>query len=385
MDFLRTESEGNPMIHCANPRAQYLSQKDMIDSAIRHVLQSGWYVLGEEVRLFEEEFASYNKVKHAVGVGSGTEALHVALRVLDIGSGDEVITTAHTAVATASAIALSGAKPVFVDIEPDYFTIDPHQIEAAISPKTKAIIPVHIYGQPCDMDAILEIARQYDLKVIEDCAQAHGATYKGERVGSMGDIGCFSFYPTKNLGAIGDGGALVTNDDQLTEKIRLLREYGWKKRYISSGEGWNSRLDEIQAAILRVKLKKLDDDNACRQEHAREYDNVLKDLPLVLPGVRNDVSHVYHLYVIKIDERDKLKAYLWDNGINTTIQYPVPVHHQEYYQKIAGSISLPVTEQAAKTILSLPMYPELKVTEQQEVVNAIQNFTSNYRDYGVKL
>jgi len=362
------------MIPCANPKAQYVSYRDEIDTAIKGVLESGWYILGDEVRLFEEEFAAYNGVPYSVGVGSGTEALHMALRAFEIGSNDEVITTAHTAVATASAIALSGAKPVFVDIEPDYFTIDPHRIEAAISPKTKAVIPVHIYGQPCDMDAILEIAQRHDLKVIEDCAQAHGATYKGKRAGSMGDIGCFSFYPTKNLGAIGDGGALVTEDERLAEKIRLLREYGWKKRYISSEEGWNSRLDEMQAAILRVKLTKLDDDNACRRQHACEYENALKGLPLMLPGARNDVSHVYHLYVVKTDVRDKLKAHLRDKDVNTTIQYPVPVHRHEYYQKIVGSISLPVTEQAAESILSLPMYPELIVTEQQKVVNAIQNY-----------
>ena len=362
------------MIPCADPKAQYLSSRDEIDKAIKRVLESGWYILGDEVRLFEEEFAVYNGVPHSIGVGSGTEALHIALRALEIGSGDEIITTAHTAVATASAIALSGAKPVFVDIEPDYFTIDPHRIEEVISPKTKAVIPVHMYGQPCDMDIILEIAHRHGLKVIEDCAQAHGATYKGKRAGSMGDIGCFSFYPTKNLGAIGDGGALVTNDDRLAEKISLLREYGWKKRYISSEEGWNSRLDEMQAAILRVKLEKLDDDNACRQQHACEYENALKDLPLVLPGIRNNVSHVYHLYVIKSDERDKLKAHLWDQGVNTTIQYPVPIHRQEYYQKIAGRISLPQTDQEAETILSLPIYPELTVPERLEVVNAIQNY-----------
>jgi dTDP-4-amino-4,6-dideoxygalactose transaminase len=362
------------MIPCANPKSQYKSYRDEIDRAIKNVLESGWYILGDEVSQFEAEFAAYNGVVHSVGVGSGTEALYMALRALDIGSGDEVITTSHTAVATASAIALSGAKLVFADIEPDYYTIDPQLIEAAISAKTKAVIPVHIYGQPCDMDAILEIAHKYDLKVIEDCAQAHGAVYKGKRAGSMGEIGCFSFYPTKNLGAIGDGGMLVSNDDRLAEKIRLLREYGWKKRYISSEAGWNSRLDEMQAAILRVKLKKLDDDNARRRQHAYEYENALKDMPLVLPVIRNDVSHVYHLYVVKTDERDKLKEHLRDQGVNTSIHYPVPVHRQEYYQKIVGSISLPETEQTAETILSLPMYPELAVAEQENVIIAIEKY-----------
>jgi len=259
------------IILCANPKAQYLSYRDDINSAIQRVLDSGWYILGEEVTQFEKEFAQFNTVSHAIGVGSGTEALHIALRAVDIGQGDEVITTAHTAVATASAIDLAGAKPVFVDIEPDFFTIDPDLIEDAITSKTKAIIPVHIYGQPCDMDAIMGIAKKHGLQVIEDCAQAHGATYKDKRVGTMGNIGCFSFYPTKNLGAIGDGGALVTNNNQLAEKIKFFREYGWEDRYISSKEGWNSRLDELQAAILRIKLKNLDKDNNLRQQHALAY------------------------------------------------------------------------------------------------------------------
>ena len=298
------------MIPCANPKAQYLSYRDDINSAIQRVLDSGWYVLGEEVIRFEKEFAQFNAVSHAVGVGSGTDALHIALRALDIGQGDEVITTAHTAVATASAIDLAGAKPIFVDIEPDFFTIDPDLIEDAITPKTKAIIPVHIYGQPCNMDAIMEIANKNNLKVIEDCAQTHGAEYNGKRVGSIGDVGCFSFYPTKNLGAIGDGGALVTNDSKLVEKVRLFREYGWKERYISSAEGWNSRLDEMQAAILRVKLKNLDKDNNLRQRHSKKYKELLKDLPLELPKIRSTSSHVFHLFVIKIEQRNKFRDYL---------------------------------------------------------------------------
>jgi len=362
------------MIPCANPKAQYLSYQKEINSAIERVLESGWYILGEEVKLFEKEFAQFNKVTHAIGVGSGTEALHIALRAMDIGPGDEVITTAHTAVATASAIHLAGAKPVFVDIEPDYFTIDPSLIEKAITPNTRAIIPVHIYGQTCDMDAIMTIANKNNLKVIEDCAQAHGAEYKGNRVGSIGDVGCFSFYPTKNLGAIGDGGALVTNNDQLAEKIKLIREYGWEERYVSSVEGWNSRLDELQAAILRVKLNNLDQDNNLRQEHAKNYIKLLSRLPLVLPKIRLNCSHVFHLYVIKADQRDELKAHLKNHEINTTIQYPVPIHRQKYYEEIVGELSLPVTEQVAETILSLPMYPELTSEAISQTIDAIKGY-----------
>ena len=362
------------MVFCANPKEQYQSYRDEINSAIQRVLDNGRYVLGEEVIQFESEFSEFNNVSHTIGVGSGTEALHIALRALDIGPGDEVITTSHTAVATATAIDLAGAKPVFVDIEPDFFTIDPQSIEDAITSKTKAIIPVHIYGQPCDMDAIMGIAKNHDLQVIEDCAQAHGSLYKKKRVGTIGNIGCFSFYPTKNLGAIGDGGALTTNDRNLSHKIKILREYGWEDRFNSSKEGWNSRLDELQAAILRVKLKKLDEDNVRRIEHAYVYNNSLKNLPLILPKSRSDISHVYHLYVIKTNYRDDLKTYMRENGITTTIQYPIPIHRQKYYRAIVGEISLPVTEQSAIDILSLPMYPELGITAKNEVVHALNNY-----------
>jgi dTDP-4-amino-4,6-dideoxygalactose transaminase len=374
MDYLRSGGESNLIIPCANPKAQYLSYRDEIDSAIKRVLKSGRYVLGKEVGEFEKEFAQFNTLSFAIGVGSGTDALHIALRALDIGPGDEVITTAHTAVATAFAIDLSGAKPIFVDIEPDFFTIDPNLISAAITPKTKAIIPVHIYGQPCNMDAIMEIANKNNLIVIEDCAQAHGAKYKGKKVGSMGDIGCFSFYPTKNLGAIGDGGALVTNNNQLAQKIKLLREYGWEERYISSREGWNSRLDELQAAILRVKLKNLNNDNNSRRQCGEKYNELLKTLPLELPIIRGNCSHVYHLFVIKTKNRNELKTYLQNHNINTTIQYPVPIHQQQYFQNLSNNFSLPITEQMAKTILSLPIYPELAEKEILTISSVLKNF-----------
>lgn len=361
------------MIPCADPKSQYISYKNEIDKSIRRVLDSNWYVLGKEVKLFEDEFANYNNASYAIGVANGTDALQIALRALDIGSGDEVITTSHTAVATASAIDLVGAKPVFVDIESNFFTLDPHKIEEVITPKTKAIIPVHIYGQPCNMDKIISIAKAKNIRVIEDCAQAHGAFYKNKRIGSIGDIGCFSFYPTKNLGAIGDGGALITNSNKLARRIKLLREYGWEKRYVSSHEGWNSRLDELQASILRVKLKYLDKDNGRRLKIAKKYLNYFKGLPIELPLTRSECSHVFHLFVIRTEERDSLKNYLVQNGVNTTIQYPVPIHKQSYYEQ-KNSPLLIRTEKYANLILSLPNFPELENNDQMKVISHVKKF-----------
>ena len=361
------------MIPCANPKAQYLSYRTEINSAIQNVLDSGWYILGKEVEQFEQEFAAYIGVNHAVGVGSGTEALHMALIASGVGAGDEVITTAHTAVATAAAIVLAGATPVFVDIESDYFTLDPNRVEEAITLKTKAIIPVHIYGHPVDMDPIIGIAKKHELKVIEDCAQAHGATYNGKRVGSIGDIGCFSFYPTKNLGAIGDGGMVITDIAELAEKARLLREYGWKKRFVSCVPGWNTRLDEIQAAILRVKLKQLDEDNARRQTVAERYGDGLASADLVLPEVRIGCSHVYHLFVVRSRGRDELKAFLRDKGISTNVHYPVPIHLQPSFSNLKSEI-LSRTEGVAKEIMSLPLYPEISESDVGYIINTINGF-----------
>jgi len=374
MDYVCTGGWDYLMIIYANPKAQYLSYKSEIDAAISRVLDSGWYILGKEVELFEEEFSDYIGVGYGVGVGSGTEALHLALVACGIGPGDEVITVSHTAVATAAAITLSGATPVFVDIEPRYFTIEPDCIRKAITSKTKAILPVHIYGHPADMDAIMQIAHEYGLKVIEDCAQAHGAKYKGQRVGSIGDVGCFSFYPTKNLGAIGDGGVVVTDSPDLAEKTRLLREYGWKDRYISSSEGWNSRLDEIQAAILRVKLKYLDEDNLKRTKLAEQYVDGLQRLLLEVPRKRSDCEHVYHLFVIKTNNRKSLRDYLGENGISTSIQYPVPVHEQAKFMSLGQNESLQITEKLAKEIVSLPIYPEVHSKEAEIVINSIKEF-----------
>jgi dTDP-4-amino-4,6-dideoxygalactose transaminase len=363
------------MILCGNPRAQYEAHQAAIDAALRRVLESGRYILGEEVLAFEREFASYLGVRHAVGVGSGTEALHLALAACQIGQGDEVITVAHTAVATVAAIELAGATPVFVDIDPDYFTLDPNQLENAITSRTKAIIPIHLYGQPADLQAILSVAQRYSLRVIEDCAQAHGATYRERRVGSYGDMACFSFYPTKNLGAIGDGGAVTTNDSELADRVRYLREYGWVERNLSTIRGWNSRLDELQAAILRVKLQFLDADNAHRRRIADLYDQLLRDSDLILPQRRVDATHVFHLYVVRSEERDDLVERLRANGVGAMIHYPVPVHLQPAYAgRIAGAEDLPHTERVAKEILSLPIYPELTDTEVHKVVATCEQY-----------
>jgi dTDP-4-amino-4,6-dideoxygalactose transaminase len=368
------------MILCSNPRAHYLAHKAEIDAALRRVLEGGWYILGEEVRQFEAEFAAYLGVGHGVGVGSGTEALHLALAACGIGPGDEVITVAHTAVATVAAIELAGATPVLVDIEPDYFTLDPLQLERALSPRTKAIIPVHLYGQPADLEPIRSFARQRGLRVIEDCAQAHGAMYHSRRVGAWGDVACFSFYPTKNLGALGDGGMVVTNDPEVAQRARLLREYGWAERYVSHVPGWNSRLDEVQAAVLRVKLRCLDADNAARERLAAWYDDALSVAGLTLPVRRPEATHVFHLYVVRAPRRAELQAHLKARGVGALVHYPVPVHLQPAYRgRLRGGERLPETERAAREVLSLPMYPELTEAEVQRVIQAIQDFERNHR------
>jgi dTDP-4-amino-4,6-dideoxygalactose transaminase len=376
MDSLCTGSTDIKMILCSNPKAQYLSHKKEIDAAISRVLNSGWYILGEEVETFEKEFARHIGVSHGIGTGSGTEALHISLVACGIGPGDEVITVSHSAVATASAIVLSGAFPHYVDIDPQFYTIDPDKIESAITPHTKAIIPVHIYGQSADMEPILELAEEYNLYVIEDCAQAHGAVYKGKCVGSFGNMGCFSFYPTKNLGAIGDGGMVVTNDRGLAEKVSLLREYGWVERYVSHFSGWNTRLDEIQAAILNVKLKYLDEDNLKRNQLANIYNSKLKHTGLILPNTRDGATHIYHLYVIRSQRRDDLLSFLKEKNIGASIHYPVPIHLQPAYKQIGKRESLRETERVAKDILSLPIYPELQESDVLMITDAIKEFES---------
>lgn len=355
--------------------AAYESQKAAIDRAVQRVLAGGWYVLGEEVRRFEEEFAAFCNSKQAVGVAAGTDALLLALKAFDIGAGDDVITVSFTAVATAAAIEMSGARPIFVDVDPKTYTLDPSQLADVLTADTKAIIPVHLYGQPADMDAIISFARANDLIVIEDCAQAAGATYKGRMAGSMGHAAAFSFYPTKNLGAMGDGGAVVCQDARTAERLRELRQYGWRERYISEEVGANSRLDELQAAILRVKLQNLANDNEARRRAAVQYSQMLRDLPLLPPQERANSQHVYHLYVVQTAQREALRAFLAQRDVGTAVQYPVPVHLQPAYTRHGYERgSLPVGEQLADAVLSLPMYPQISEAQVTAVCTAIRDF-----------
>lgn len=365
----------------SNPKANYLAHKQEIDAAIAQVLENGWYILGQQVTAFEKEFAAYLGVAYAVGVASGTDALHLALRACDVGPGDLVFTVSHTAVATVAAIELCGARPVLVDIDPGDFTMDARALADALKRvrgRPKAVIPVHLYGHPADMAAIVEIARQHDLRVIEDCAQSHGATYHGKKTGTLGHIAAFSFYPTKNLGALGDGGMVVTDDAELAQRVRLLREYGWKERYVSHIPGLNSRLDEVQAAILRVKLRYLDAENEKRRRLAQEYDTLLAGTGLTLPKARPGVGHVYHQYVIRTRHRDALQVYLQERGTGTLIHYPVPVHLQPAYAgRVTEGMPLPRTEAVVGSILSLPMYPELEIDRVQAVARQIAEWYKN--------
>lgn len=347
-----------------------------LDEAVARIMAGGSYILGEEVAAFEKEFADYCHAAHAVGVASGTDALQLALMACGVGAGDEVIAPSHTAVATIAAIEMTGARPVLVDIDLTRYTIDPKQIAEAITPHTRAIIPVHLYGCPADMNSILEIARAKNIFVIEDASQAHGATVAGQRVGSLGQIAAFSFYPTKNLGAFGDGGAVATNDSQLAEKVHLLRQYGWKERYISQVKGLNSRLDELQAGILRVKLRHLEEWNQRRRHLANLYFDLLSGSDLTLPPQPADLEPVYHQFVIRHPRRDALRETLRSQGIQTLVHYPVPVHLQPAYANLGlRRGSLPKSEQAADEVLSLPLYPELTEDQVQRVAEACLGFS----------
>lgn len=355
--------------------AQYQAIKPEIDAAIERVIQNSSYILGPEVKAFEKSFAALTGMKEAVGTDSGTAALHLALLLLDVGPGDEVITTTHTFVATAEVISLTGARPVFVDIDPRTYNLDPEKVEAAITPRTKVLMPVHLYGQPAEMDPLLDIAKRYNLRVIEDAAQAHGATYRGKPAGSMGDIACFSFYPGKNLGAYGDAGMLVTDDAEMAERGRMLRNHGRRDKYEHLIVGYGYRLDALQAAILDVKLKHLPQWNEQRRAHARYYTKLLSNLDLVTPYEPEHLCAVYHLYVIAAPERDALLQHLKTRGVEAGIHYPIPLHLQPVYRGLGYQPGdFPEAERAANQILSLPMYPELTDDRIEYVVDAIREF-----------
>ncbi len=357
-----------------NLKKQYLAIKKDIDAAIQEVIDKGNFILGDNVKELEKEIASYVGAKHAIGVASGSDALILALRALDIGEDDEVITTPYTFFATAGAIANVGAKPVFVDIDEQTFNIDPNKIQKAITKRTKAIIPVHLYGNPCDMDKILEIAHKHKLYIIEDAAQALGARYKGKMIGSLGHIGIFSFFPSKNLGCYGDGGMVVTSDDKIAERVRQLRVHGAKQKYIHQEVGINSRLDELQAAILRVKLRKLEEWTEQKRQIAALYNKLLKDI-VETPLEQEDGKHVYHLYTIKTAKRDALAEYLKSKGIAVGIYYPLSLHLQEAFKHLKyRKGSIPISEKMTQEVLSLPSFPELTVDEVTFICNKIKEF-----------
>jgi dTDP-3-amino-3,4,6-trideoxy-alpha-D-glucose transaminase len=358
------------LIPCNDLGPQHRLLEPALTEAFERVVRRGWFVLGEELRSFEDEFAAYCGTKHAVGVASGTEAIQIGLVALGVGPGDEVITVSHTAVPTVAAIRAIGATPVFVDIDPVTYTLDPTGIEKVLSRRTRAIVPVHLYGHPADMVAIMAVARANGLRVLEDAAQAHGAMQGGKRVGGLADAAAFSFYPTKNLGALGDAGAVTTDDDLIAERIRLLRNYGQRTRYLHELEGINSRLDEIQAAFLRVKLPSLDEWNGRRRALAARYDVALRGV--ATPAVAPWAHHVYHLYVVRTPRREELRRLLADRGVGTLVHYPLPVHLQPAYRDLGNGIgSLPVTERVVEEILSLPMFPELSEDDQDRVITAM--------------
>lgn len=354
-------------------KVQYQNIKSEVNSAIKRVLESTHYILGEEVKQFEKKFAKFTDSKYAVGVSSGLSALELGMRTLRIGPDDEVITPVNSFIASSSAISFTGAKPVLVDCEETSFNIDPKKIEEKITTKTKAIMPVHLYGRPAEIDQILKIAKKYKLYILEDACQAHGAKYKGKKVGSIGTFGAFSFYPGKNLGAYGDGGIITTNDEKLTQVVRSMRNYGQAKKYHHEFLAWNSRLDTIQATVLLVKLKYLNTWNKARLKNAYIYNKLLKGLPVITPEIPEDSTHVFHLYIIRTTKRDQLADYLNKNGISTGLHYPIPIHLQEAYKTLGYSKGdFPVAEKMASEILSLPMFPELKESEIEYITKHIK-------------
>ena len=364
------------MIPFGDPSASYQAHKHEIDQAIQRVLDSGWLVLGQEVGAFEKEFAQFHdKDFHAVGVANGTDAIALCLRGLGLETGDEVITPSHTAVATVAGIEQAGCTPVFADIDPDTRCIDPISIKERVSANTRAIMPVHIYGQPAEMPRIMEIAKAHNLALVEDCSQAHGAEINGQKVGTFADISAFSCYPTKNLGGTGDGGVILCRSEEFAEKIKSLRQYGWNEERESITPGFNSRLDELQAAILRVKLQHLADDNAKRRAIALRYNAAFKDLPVTLPSLTETELHAMHLYVVECDRRNELMEYLRSHQIGASLHYPLAVHqHAAYAYRIRGSDDLPVTEQFYQRNLTLPMYSELSKDAVEHIIFMFQTW-----------
>jgi len=363
-------------------KKQYLDIREEIDAAVQNVLESGSFILGRNVQALEKELAEFCGTRFAVGVASGTDALELSLRALGIGKGDEVITTPFTFIATAEAIKQAGAKPVFADIDLDSYLIDFKEVRKKISKKTKAIIPVHLYGQSCRMDALLEIAKEYNLRVIEDCCQAIGSEYKGKKAGSFGDTGCFSFFPSKNLGAYGDGGMVVTDEEEIAKKTKMLRAHGSVDKYNHIVEGRNSRLDELQAAILRVKLKHLGGWNEARRRNAGIYNDYFSraglDSRLILPKEQPNSKHTFHVYVIRVKNRDRLRDFLSSEGTQTGIHYPIPLHLQTVYKKLGFKKGdFPNSELAANEIVSLPMYPHISEEEISHVTDLVLRFISS--------
>ena len=362
------------MILCSNPSEQFKSYQSEIEQAVLSVIRSDSYILGEQVNFLEKEFAEYIGTSAAIGVANGTDAIEISLRALNIGYGDEVITVSHTAVATVAAIEATGAKAVLIDIEKQFYTLNPIYLKQVLSKNTKAVVVVHLYGNAADLEQIQTFCSSNNLFLIEDASQAHGAKYKGKRLGGIGDIGCFSCYPTKNLGAIGDAGLVTTNNQDLANRVRMIREYGWKER-VSILAGRNSRLDELQASILRVKLKYLDSDNQKRRNIAKFYFNHLSHLPLILPKTRTSVEPVFHLFVIQSERQKMLLDFLKEEGILAGVHYPLPVHlHPAYKSKTSKSNEMIVTETIAKKIISLPIYPELTNDDATSIVNSVQKF-----------
>lgn len=362
------------MIPILDLTEQYAQLKREIDAAVSEVFAGGHYINGPNVSALEKEIAAYTGAAHGVGLNSGTDALHLALRALHIGPGDEVITVPFTFVATTEAIGIVGATPVFVDIDPKTYCLDPALVEAAITPRTRAIMPVHLYGQPVDMDPLLEIAKRHNLAIIEDCAQSIGAEYKGRKTGSIGTFGCFSFFPSKNLGAYGDGGMIVTNDEELAKRVRALRAHGGRVKYHHEELGVNSRLDEVQAAILRVKLPHLEDWIARRRAVAARYDEALGKLGVTTPARVDQTRNVYHQYTIRVRDRERISRSLAENGVQSMVYYPVPLHMQEVHRGLGyAQGAFPHSELAAQEVLSLPVYPELRPEVQDRVIEAVRS------------